>query len=68
MCVCVCARAHIDRHPTFVNRDDVGVFQGGHDLYLPADVNHVLLLLDLLLPDGLDSHLGNRGQTRVLVS
>lgn len=36
---------------TFVYRDDVRVAKGRHDLDLSADVNHVLLVLDLLLPN-----------------
>lgn len=42
---------------TFVYRDDVRVAEGRHDLDLSADVNHVVLVLDLLLPNWLDSHL-----------
>lgn len=36
---------------TFVYRDDVRVAEGRHDLNLSADVHHVVLVLDLLLPN-----------------
>lgn len=36
---------------TFVYTDDVRVAEGRHDLNLSADVNHVVLVLDLLLPN-----------------
>ena len=39
----------------------MGVAEGGHDLNLPADVNHVLFVLDLILPNGLDGHLETKG-------
>lgn len=42
---------------TFIYRDDVWVAKGWHDLNLSSDVNHVLIVLDLLLPNRLDSHL-----------
>lgn len=55
--VCVCVFASMLLISTFVYRDDVRVAEGRHDLDLPADVDHVLLFLDLLLPNRLDSHL-----------
>lgn len=42
---------------TFINRDDVWVAEGWHNLNLSADVHHVLLILDLLLPNWFDSYL-----------
>lgn len=42
---------------TFIYGDDVGVAERRHDLDLPADVDQVLLILDLVLPDGLNGHL-----------
>lgn len=42
---------------TFVDGDDVRVAERGHDLDLPADVNQVLLILDLLLSDRLYGNL-----------
>ena len=42
---------------TFIYRDNVWVAEGWHDLNLPPDVHHVLLILDLLLPDWFNSHL-----------
>ena len=42
---------------TFVDVDDVGVVDGGHDLYLPPDPHEVRLRLDLALLDRLDRHL-----------
>lgn len=50
-CVCVCACASTLQTFTFVYRDDVRVAEGRHDLDLSADVNHVMLILDLLLPN-----------------
>lgn len=44
---------------TFVDGDDVRVAERGHDLDLPADVNQVLLILDLLLSDRLYGNLEN---------
>lgn len=46
-----CAFASTLQTFTFVYRDDVRVAEGRHDLDLSADVNHVVLVLDLLLPN-----------------
>lgn len=50
-CVCVCVFASTLQTFTFVYRDDVRVAEGRHDLDLSADVHHVMLILDLLLPN-----------------
>ena len=50
---------------TFIYRDDVWVAERRHDLDLPADVNHVLIILDLLLPNGLDCHLEPEEETLI---
>lgn len=42
---------------TFIYRDNVWVAEWRHDLNLSANVHHVLLVLDLLFPNGFNSHL-----------
>ena len=42
---------------TFVDVDDVGVLDRGHDLDLSANSDQVRLCLDLALLDRLDRHL-----------
>lgn len=49
---------------TFIYRNDVWVAEGWHDLDLSTNVNHVLLILDLLLPDRLDRHLDTEDKAR----
>lgn len=36
---------------TFMDSDDVGVVEGGHDLNLSPDMDKVLLILDFVFPD-----------------
>lgn len=48
---CVCAL-------TFVDSNDVGVFQGGGDFDLSLDVHFVQVVSDSFLPDGFNGHLG----------
>lgn len=61
---CVCM-TEMQQNPTFVYRDDVWVAEGRHDLNLSPYVNHVLLILDLLLPNRLDSHLETKKYTLI---
>lgn len=51
------AQIHSAQRRTFVNGDDVRVAERGHDLNFSANVNQVLLILDLLFPDWLYGHL-----------
>jgi len=43
-----------------MDSEDVGVVEGRHDLYLPPDMDKVLLIFDSVLADGLDGHLWGR--------
>lgn len=36
---------------TFVDSNDVGVVEGGHDLNLSPDMDKVLFILDFVFPD-----------------
>lgn len=52
---------------TFVDGDDVRVAERGHDLNLSADVNQVLLILDLLLSDWLYGNLKKKRKESILL-
>lgn len=45
------------KRQTFIYRNDVGVTEGRHDLNLPTDVHHVLLIFDFFLLNGLNRNL-----------
>lgn len=42
---------------TFMDRNDVGVIEGRHDLNLSPDMDKILLILYFVFPDRLDSNL-----------
>ena len=45
---------------TFIDGDDVWMTERGHDFNFSTNVNQVLLILDLLLPNGLYGDLNKR--------
>ena len=48
---------------TFIDGDDVWMTERRHDFNFSTNVNQVLLILDLLLPNGLYGHL-NKGKEK----
>lgn len=56
---------HTLRLGTFIDGDDVRVAECGHDLDLSADVNLVLFILDLVLPDRLYGNLKKQEKRRI---